>query len=93
MNNEELIREKALRKLNAGLYARSVWPEDQAFYMTHSFTLDEDVSPDALKKALDAAIQVWPYMALSVVKQDRTYVLKENGLETLNDEDLHTILP
>ena len=39
MNNEELIREKALRKLNAGLYARSVWPEDQAFYMTHSFTL------------------------------------------------------
>ena len=50
MNNEELTREKTLRKLNAGLYARSVWPEDQAFYMTHSFTLDEDVSPDALKR-------------------------------------------
>ena len=93
MNNEELIREKALRKLNAGLYARSVWPEDQAFYMTHSFTLDEDVSPDALKKALDAAIQVWPYMALSVVKQDRTYVLKENGLEFVIRETGERIEP
>ena len=93
MNNEELVREKALRKLNAGLYARSVWPEDQAFYMTHSFTLDEDVSPDALKKALDAAIQVWPYMALSVVKQDRTYVLKENGLEFVIRETGERIEP
>ena len=72
---------EVLRKLNAGLYARAVWPEDQAFYMTHSFTLDEEVSPEALKKALDAAVRVWPYMALAVVKQDRAYVLTENSLD------------
>ena len=72
---------KVLRKLNAGLYARAVWPEDAAFYMTHSFTLDEDVSGEALKKALDATLRVWPYLALAVVKKDRTYVLAENDLE------------
>ena len=72
---------KVLRKLNAGLYARAVWPEDQAFYMTHSFTLDEEVSPEALQKALDAAVRVWPYMALAVVKQDKAYVLAENDRE------------
>lgn len=72
---------KVLRKLNAGLYARAAWPEDRAFYMTHSFTLDEEVSPGALKKALDSTLQVWPYLTLAVVKQDRTYVLAENSLD------------
>lgn len=78
--NEDLMTGKVLRKLNAGLYARAAWPEDQAFYMTHSFTLDEEVSPEALQKALDSTLRVWPYLALAVVKQDRAYVLAENSL-------------
>lgn len=71
---------KVLRKLNAGLYARAAWPEDQAFYMTHSFTLEEEVSPESLKKALDLTLRVYPYLALAVVKQNRAYVLAENDL-------------
>ena len=72
---------KVLRKLNAGLYARAVWPEDRAFYMTHSFTLDEEVSEEALKKALDQTLQVYPYMTLAAVKKDKAYVLAENDLD------------
>lgn len=84
---------KVLRKLNAGLYARAVWPEDQAFYMTHSFTLDENVSPEALKKALDAVLRIYPYLALTVVKQDRTYVLAENGLDFVIRRTLDRVEP
>ena len=79
--SDEMMTGKILRKLNAGLFARAVWPEDQPFYMTHSFTLDEEVSPEALKKALDATLQVWPYLALAVVKKDGAYYLAENSLD------------
>ena len=79
--SDELMTGKILRKLNAGLYARAAWPEDQAFYMTHSFTLDEEVSSEALKKALDSTLRVWPYLALAAVKKDGAYWLAENDLD------------
>ena len=79
--SDEMMTGKILRKLNAGLFARAVWPEGQPFYMTHSFTLDEEVSPEALKKALDATLQVWPYLTLAVVKKDGVYYLAENSLD------------
>ena len=79
--SDEMMTGKILRKLNAGLYARAVWPEGKPFYMTHSFTLDEEVSPEALKKALDATLQVWPYLTLAVVKKDGAYYLAENSLD------------
>ena len=79
--SDEMMTGKVLRKLNAGLYARAVWPEGQPFFMTHSFTLDEDVSPEALEKALDATLQVWPYLALAVMKKDGAYCLAENSLD------------
>lgn len=79
--SDEMMTGKILRKLNAGLFARAVWPEGQPFYMTHSFTLDEEVSPEALKKALDATLQVWPYLTLAVVKRDGAYYLAENSLD------------
>ena len=79
--SDEMMTGKILRKLNAGLFARAVWPEGQPFYMTHSFTLDEEVSPEALKKALDATLQVWPYLTLAVVKKDGAYYLAENSLD------------
>ena len=79
--SDEMMTGKILRKLNAGLFARTVWPEGQPFYMTHSFTLDEEVSPEALKKALDATLQVWPYLTLAVVKKDGAYYLAENSLD------------
>ena len=79
--SDEMMTGKILRKLNAGLFARAVWPEGQPFYMTHSFTLDEEVSPEALKKALDATLQVWPYLTLAVVKKDGAYYLSENSLD------------
>ena len=79
--SDEIMTGKILRKLNAGLYARAVWPEGQPFFMTHSFTLDEEVSAEALKKALDATLQVWPYLALAVVKKDGAYYLAENSLD------------
>ena len=76
--SDELMTGKILRKMNAGLYARAAWPEDQAFYMTHSFTLDEAVSPEALEKALASTLRVWPYLSLAVVKKDGAYWLAEN---------------
>ena len=79
--SDEIMTGKILRKLNAGLYARAVWPEGKPFFMTHSFTLDEEVSPEALKKALDATLQVWPYLTLAVVKKDGAYYLSENSLD------------
>ena len=79
--SDEMMTGKILRKLNAGLFARAVWLEGQPFYMTHSFTLDEEVSPEALKKALDATLQVWPYLTLAVVKKDGAYYLAENSLD------------
>lgn len=79
--SDEMMTGKILRKLNAGLFARAVWPEGQPFYMTHSFMLDEEVSPEALKKALDATLQVWPYLTLAVVKKDGAYYLAENSLD------------
>lgn len=79
--SDEMMTGKILRKLNAGLFARAAWPEGQPFYMTHSFTLDEEVSPEALKKALDATLQVWPYLTLAVVKKDGAYYLAENSLD------------
>ncbi len=79
--SDEMMTGKILRKLNAGLFARAVWPEGQPFYMTHSFTLDEEVSPEALKKALDATLQVWPYLTLAVVKKEGAYYLAENSLD------------
>ena len=51
------------------------------FFMTHSFTLDEEVSPEALQKALDSTLQVWPYLTLAVVKKDGAYYLAENSLD------------
>ena len=79
--SDEMMTGKILRKLNAGLYARAVWPEGQPFFMTHSFTLDEEVSPEALQKALDSTLQVWPYLTLAVVKKDGAYYLAENSLD------------
>ena len=79
--SDEMMTGKILRKLNAGLYARAVWPEGKPFYMTHSFTLDEEVSPEALQKALDSTLQVWPYLTLAVVKKDGAYYLAENSLD------------
>ena len=79
--SDEMMTGKILRKLNAGLYARAVWPEGQPFFMTHSFTLDEEISQEALQKALDSTLQVWPYLTLAVVKKDGTYYLAENDLD------------
>ena len=79
--SDEMMTGKILRKLNAGLYARAVWPEGKPFFMTHSFTLDEEVSPEALQKALDSTLQVWPYLTLAVVKKDGAYYLAENSLD------------
>lgn len=79
--SDEMMTGKILRKLNAGLYARAVWPEGNPFFMTHSFTLDEEISQEALQKALDSTLQVWPYLTLAVVKKDGTYYLAENDLD------------
>ena len=84
---------KVLRNLNAGLYPRAVWPEDQAFYMTHSFTLQETVSYEALKEALDRTLRLYPYMTLAVVKRDRAYVLAENDLDFVIRETAERIEP
>lgn len=84
---------KVVRPLGAGVFARAVYPENKAFYMTYSFDMEDTVSPNALKVALDKTMQVYPYFTYAIVKRNRVYYLVENPLDFVIKETDEIIEP
>ncbi len=84
---------KMVRPITAGMFARGVYPTDKAFYMTYRFDLSDAVNADAISKAWDKTLSVYPYMGYGVGIREGELVLIENPLPFIIEETSEVIEP
>ncbi len=84
---------KMVRPITAGMFARGVYPTDKAFYMTYRLELKETVDKDAVSKAWDKTLSVYPYMGYGVGIREGELVLIENPLPFIIEETSEVIEP
>lgn len=84
---------KEIRPVTAGMFARGAYPTNKAFYMTYRFDLFEKVDGDAVKKAWDQTLAVYPYMGYAVGTRNSRLTLLENPLPFVIEETGEVIEP
>jgi len=84
---------KEIRQVTAGMIARAAYPSEKAFFMTYRFDLAEAADPDALKKAWEKTLVVYPYMSYAVVPRNGRLVMTENPLPFVIKETGEIIEP
>ncbi|SKB69957.1 hypothetical protein SAMN06296386_10446 [Lachnospiraceae bacterium] len=89
----EIEKWKEIRPVTAGMFARGVYPTSKAFFMTSRFDLNEKVDPDAVRKAWDKTLKVYPYMSYAVATRAGKLVLLENDRPFVIEETSEVIEP
>ena len=84
---------KMIRPVSAGMFARGVYPTRKAFYMTYRFDLSDSVNPDAISKAWDKTLSVYPYMSYAVGIREGKLVFLENDLPFVISETGEVVEP
>ena len=84
---------KEIRPITAGMFARGVYPTRKAFFMTYRFDMKDTVSPEAVKKAWDETLKVYPYMKHAVATRCGRLVLLENNLPFVIKETSEVVEP
>ena len=84
---------KEIRSVTAGMFARGTYPTNKAFFMTYRFDMAEKVCPEAVRKAWDKTIAVYPYVTYAVATRDGKLVLLENKLPFVIEETSEVIEP
>ena len=84
---------KEIRTVTAGMFARGSYPVNDAFFMTFRFEMKETVSPEAVKKAWDKTLAVYPYLNYAVATRASRLVFLENPLPFVIEETGEVIEP
>ena len=84
---------KEICPVTSGMFTRSVYPSDKAFFMTFRFDLTEQADPDAIRQAWEKTLTVYPYMRYAVVGRADRLILTENPLPFVIMESGETIEP
>ena len=94
VNGDPITQEwKEIRPVTAGMFARGAYPTSKAFYMTYRFDLSENVDPEAVRKAWDSTIKIYPYMSYAVTIRRKILYLTENPLPFVIKETGEVIEP
>lgn len=84
---------KEIRPVTAGMFAKGTYLSNKAFYMTFRFDMAEKVCPEAVKRAWDKTISVYPYVSYAVGTRNGSLVLLENKLPFVIAETAEVIEP
>ena len=84
---------KTLRELGAGVWARAVYPEKKAFYMTFAMKLREKADIEAVRNAWNTTMQIYPYFTKAIIRRGSGYVVTENPLDFVIRETDEVIEP
>ncbi len=84
---------KEIRPVTAGMMAKGAYFTNKAFFMTYRFDLAEKVDPEAVKKAWDKTIAIYPYVTYAEATRDGKLVLLENKLPFVIEETGEVIEP
>ena len=84
---------KEIRPVTAGMFAKGSYLTNKAFYMTYRFDMAEKVCPEAIRKAWDKTIAIYPYVAYAEATRNGKLVLLENKLPFVIEETSEVIEP
>ena len=84
---------KEIKQITAGMFCRAAYPTSKAFFMTYRFDLAEAVNADAVKRAWEKTLTVYPYMRYAVVPRNGRLLLTENPLPFVIEETGEIIEP
>ena len=84
---------KEIRPITAGMFARGVYPTSKAFFMTFRFDMKDKVCPEAIEKAWEQTLKVYPYMGYAVATRNGRLVLLENNRPFVIKETSEVIEP
>ena len=92
-NEDYMLTWKEIRPVTAGMFAKGVYWSNRAFYMIFRFELAEKVSPEAIRKAWEKTIAIYPYVTYAEAVSDGKLVLLENELPFVIEETDKAIEP
>ena len=84
---------KEIRPVTAGMFAKGTYLTNRAFFMTYRFDMAEKVCPDAIKKAWDKTIAIYPYVTYAEATRNGKLVFLENKLPFVIEETGEVIEP
>ncbi len=84
---------KEIRPVTAGMFAKGTYLTNKAFYMTYRFDMADPVNPEAIRKAWDKTITIYPYVTYAEATRDGKLVLLENKLPFVIEETSEVIEP
>ena len=84
---------KEIRPVTAGMFAKGAYLTNKAFFMTYRFDMAEKVCPEAIKKAWDKTIAIYPYVTYAEATRNGKLVLLENKLPFVIEETSEVIEP
>ncbi len=84
---------KEIRPVTAGMFAKGSYLTDRAFFMTYRFDMAEKVCPEAIRKAWDKTIKIYPYVTYAEATRNGKLVLLENKLPFVIEETSEIIEP
>lgn len=94
INGDPLMDDwKEIRPITAGMFARGAYPATKAFFMTFRFDLKEKVDPEAVRKAWEQTLAVYPYMGYAVGMRKNRLVFLENPLPFVFEETGEIVEP
>ncbi len=82
-----------VRPVTAGMFARGAYPTAKAFFMTSRFDLKEAVNPEAVRKAWEKTLEVYPYLGYAVATRAGKLVLLKNTLPFVIRETSEIVEP
>lgn len=84
---------KEIRPVTAGMFAKGTYLTNKAFYMTYRFDMADPINPEAIKKAWDKTIAIYPYVTYAEATRNGKLVLLENKLPFVIEETSEVIEP
>ena len=84
---------KEIRPVTAGMFAKGSYLTNKAFFMTYRFDMAEKVCPEAIRKAWDKTISIYPYVTYAEATRNGKLVLLENKLPFVIEETSEVIEP
>ena len=84
---------KEIRHVTAGMFAKGAYLTNKAFYMTYRFDMADPVNPEAVRKAWDKTIAIYPYVTYAEATRNGKLVLLENKLPFVIEETSEVIEP
>ncbi|MCR5022882.1 MAG: hypothetical protein K6A90_00930 [Lachnospiraceae bacterium] len=84
---------KEICPVTAGMFTKGAYLTNKAFYMTYRFDMAEKVCPEAIRKAWDKTIAIYPYVTYAEATRDGKLVLLENPLPFVIEETSEVIEP